>query len=418
MRTAGTQRAEQQSPAQHGEQPQPQPPPEKRMRSGNESQVEKSKQEQEPMRQSASGATDSIRVNLTGEKYAQTQWYNGKKLLNIRKWYTDKTSGELRPTKQGIVLNPEQWLNLASKAEQITKTFDDEEDDLSAFGKVGLSTPCDIGGNKKVSVQPYNNVPLLQIREYYEDQSGEWKPTKKGVTLTYVQWLRLEGQTSEISRIMKIETQTQTGAAAEAEAEAERGRTERAAPPAQAQAPPPVAAEGTSTAGPMRSSGAGVRVSGVCAEPTTKREESRTQTQQKALEEVQLSQMRILKVRTWKASKLADFREYYHGKGDQGLLPGKKGISLSVKQWSCLFDHVQEIDDALQSSNTGYLLPLDNSPKRVTISNYKGGLYVDIREWYNSGDTWKPGRKGISLSKDQWSQVFLNAPSVHLAMHS
>lgn len=34
--------------------------------------------------------------------------YKGKKLLNIRIWYTDK-EGELKPTQKGITLSPEDY---------------------------------------------------------------------------------------------------------------------------------------------------------------------------------------------------------------------------------------------------------------------------------------------------------------------
>jgi hypothetical protein len=280
-------------------------------------------------------------------------------------------------------LNPDQWSCLASKSDQITTAFDED-------GDHELDTPCEIGGNKKLSVQPYNNKPLLHIREYYEDQGGEWKPTRKGVTLKYTEWLMLLKNIAEISRIMKIETEAGDERTAVATTATTSTATREVKPETAQQQQPSASACGGG---------------GVSATATT------------GVEEVHLSEKRILKVRSWKSSKLADFREYYQGKGDQGLLPGKKGVSLNVRQWSCMFEHLQQVEDALQSSNTQYLLRLDNSAKRVTISNYKGGLYVDIREWYDSGaNEWKPGRKGISLSKEQWSKVFLNASAVHLAM--
>ena len=39
------------------------------------------------------------------------------------------------------------------------------------------------------SVQEYKGQPLVSIREYYTDkETGELKPTKKGVSLTTEQW--------------------------------------------------------------------------------------------------------------------------------------------------------------------------------------------------------------------------------------
>jgi len=36
----------------------------------------------------------------------------------------------------------------------------------------------------KVSVSEYKGYTFLDIRVYYEDDQGEWKPTKKGITVS------------------------------------------------------------------------------------------------------------------------------------------------------------------------------------------------------------------------------------------
>ena len=45
--------------------------------------------------------------------------------------------------------------------------------------------------------------------------------------------------------------------------------------------------------------------------------------------------------------------------------------------------------------------------KKVTISNFRGTKYVDIREWYvdKSSNEHKPGKKGISLDAAQWEKL-------------
>lgn len=35
---------------------------------------------------------------------------------------------------------------------------------------------------------------------------------------------------------------------------------------------------------------------------------------------------------------------------------------------------------------------------RVSLSRYRGGMTLDVRDWYSDGGTLKPGRKGIALS--------------------
>lgn len=40
--------------------------------------------------------------------------------------------------------------------------------------------------------------------------------------------------------------------------------------------------------------------------------------------------------------------------------------------------------------------------KKVAVSTFKGQVLVNVREWYQKDGTWKPGNKGIALTKDQW----------------
>ena len=45
------------------------------------------------------GAGEVIRVEISE--------YKGQKYLNLRVWYTDKSSGELKPTQKGITVRPD-----------------------------------------------------------------------------------------------------------------------------------------------------------------------------------------------------------------------------------------------------------------------------------------------------------------------
>ncbi|KAH7821070.1 putative Transcriptional Coactivator p15 (PC4) [Monocercomonoides exilis] len=55
--------------------------------------------------------------------------------------------------------------------------------------------------------------------------------------------------------------------------------------------------------------------------------------------------------------------------------------------------------------------------KRISISEFKGKYYVDIREFYTdpAGDL-KPGRKGISLKPEQWDLLLSYATEVNQAL--
>lgn len=40
--------------------------------------------------------------------------------------------------------------------------------------------------------------------------------------------------------------------------------------------------------------------------------------------------------------------------------------------------------------------------KLLDVRKFKGKILIDVREYYEEGGALKPGRKGISLSLEQW----------------
>ena len=43
--------------------------------------------------------------------------------------------------------------------------------------------------------------------------------------------------------------------------------------------------------------------------------------------------------------------------------------------------------------------------KRITVHKFKGQVKVDIREFYEDNGEMKPGKRGISLSLDNWEKL-------------
>jgi len=51
--------------------------------------------------------------------------------------------------------------------------------------------------------------------------------------------------------------------------------------------------------------------------------------------------------------------------------------------------------------------------RKVSLSQFKGSTYVDIREYYMADGEEKPGKKGISLSIEQWGKLLNFADEVN-----
>merc|ERR1711874_464163 len=61
-------------------------------------------------------------------------------------------------------------------------------------------------------------------------------------------------------------------------------------------------------------------------------------------------------------------------------------------------------------------IPIERN-KRITVREFKGKVYVDIREYYEKDGKSLPGKKGIALSTTQWNMVKEIIPDVQEAIH-
>ncbi|XGW31208.1 hypothetical protein V3C99_009847 [Haemonchus contortus] len=58
-------------------------------------------------------------IELGSMRYVTVRSFRGKALIDIREFYTDKASGEMRPGKKGISLSKEQYQNFKAVMSEI-----------------------------------------------------------------------------------------------------------------------------------------------------------------------------------------------------------------------------------------------------------------------------------------------------------
>jgi len=124
----------------------------------------------------------------------------------------------------------------------------------------------------------------------------------------------------------------------------------------------------------------------------------------------ELGRLRKVSVSEFRGRTLVNIREYYTDDGGD-LKPGRKGIALTAEQWNSLLDVKDEVNNA--SNGDSWEL---GKKKFVRLNEFRGKMLYDIREMYEADGELKPGKKGISLSREQWDKVLSCADDISNAL--
>ncbi|KAI0256321.1 transcriptional Coactivator p15-domain-containing protein [Lactifluus subvellereus] len=95
------------------------------------------------------------------------------------------------------------------------------------------------------------------------------------------------------------------------------------------------------------------------------------------------------------------------GADDQPLLEAEQSYPKTVKKPRITSQDGDSDDTSakLQVNSEGDKYVDLGKKRRVTVRSFKGATLVDIREYYGAEGDEKPGKKGISLTVEQWKSL-------------
>ncbi|KAJ0119967.1 transcriptional coactivator p15 family protein [Diaporthe amygdali] len=119
---------------------------------------------------------------------------------------SDNSSGDERPAKASKKVKKE------VKKGSSSKNGTNVDDEGNAF--------WELSGKRRIVVQEFKGNWFVNLREYYEDKSGEMRPGKKGIMLSVEQYQTLVGNVPAITKeLRKHGVKIAGGDAAEDDAE-------------------------------------------------------------------------------------------------------------------------------------------------------------------------------------------------------
>lgn len=79
------------------------------------------------------------------------------------------------------------------------RSYSNRNNDSGAVAQGGNDVVIELDKKKQVTVRKFNNINLVDIREFFEDrETSEKKPTKKGISLTEESWKKLVSSIGQI----------------------------------------------------------------------------------------------------------------------------------------------------------------------------------------------------------------------------
>lgn len=105
-------------------------------------------------------------------------------------------------------------------------------------------------------------------------------------------------------------------------------------------------------------------------------------------------------------SEIIFYTDIYNGK-NYGYVrkfwlqkPTKKGIMAQINNWKLIYDALKLLPENVEDVNEGEVINIQiNEHKyiRVNIEKYKGSIYLDIRDYYETEKYTGPSKKGVKI---------------------
>ncbi|PNW80646.1 hypothetical protein CHLRE_07g325722v5 [Chlamydomonas reinhardtii] len=337
----------------------------------------------------AGGGGDDVllHVDLSERRKARVRRYEGRLHVDVREFY--KKDGEDAPTQKGLSMDPGQWARLARELPRLVAA----QRAGAAGGGGGEVPPAQLAKTRLASVSEFKGTYYLGLREYYE-KDGQLLPGKKGVSLN----------PSEAEALLAAAAAITTAA----------GGVPADLPPLEPSALLPTAGSGSAASGATAkasaSAGPSKAAAAAAAAPA-----AGTVASGEPTEVVELGSNKRLSISHFGGRTSVDLREFYDKDGQK--LPGKKGIALAPADWATMCAALPAISSALAKRDMGYVLQLSGK-RRVSLSEFKGAVYVGVREFYEKDGQLLPGAKGLSMNAAQWAALVAGAPGFNAALQS